>query len=283
MRHRVPADGLELEVLDEGEGPVVLLVHGFPDSSHLWRHQVPALTAAGLRVIAPDMRGFGASDRPAAVEAYRLSHAVADLVAVLDAAGVERARVVGHDWGAGVAWLMAAIRPERVERLVALSVGHPATARRTFADREKAWYMLLFQFEGIAEELLARDDWAFLRAWLRDEGDVERYVADLSRPGALTAALNWYRGMPFSSPRQTAKAVTVPTLYVWSDNDVALKKKCARLCADYVVADYRFEVLEGTSHWLLDEQPETVADLILDRIGTHSGAQGQRSESGVEG
>jgi pimeloyl-ACP methyl ester carboxylesterase len=104
----------------------------------------------------------------------------------------------------------------------------------------------------------------------------------LQRPGALTAALNWYRGMPFSNPRQAAKLVTVPTLYVWSDNDIALKDKCARLCADYVVADYRFEVLEGASHWLLEERPETVADLILDRIGGHSSAQGQRSKPGME-
>jgi pimeloyl-ACP methyl ester carboxylesterase len=133
MRHRIQGDGVELDVLDEGEGPPVLLVHGFPDSSHLWRHQLPALTAAGLRVIAPDMRGFGASDRPADVAAYRLSRTVADLVAILDTLGVDRARVVGHDWGAAVAWLLAAIRPDRVERLVAMSVGHPAR-RPSFAD-----------------------------------------------------------------------------------------------------------------------------------------------------
>jgi len=268
MRDRVPADGLELEVLDEGEGPVVLLVHGFPDSSHLWRHQVPALTAAGLRVIAPDMRGFGGSDRPAAVEAYRLSHAVADLVAVLDAAGVERARVVGHDWGAGVAWLMAAIRPERVERLVALSVGHPATARRTFADREKAWYMLLFQFEGIAEELLARDDWAFLRAWLRDEGDVERYVADLSRPGALTAALNWYRANVHPArelePRRPVPPVAAPTLGVWSSGDAYLNEAPMLRSAEHVTGPWRYERVEDASHWMQLDQPERVNALLVD-------------------
>src|SRR5919108_2913975 len=186
MRRRIPGDGVELDVLDEGEGAPVLLVHGFPDSSHLWRHQVPALTGAGLRAIAPDMRGFGASDRPEAVEAYRLGRAVADLLALLDALGIGRAHVVGHDWGAAVAWLLAAIHPDRVERLVAMSVGHPGARRRTIADREKAWYMLLFQFEGIAEELLRRDDWALFRDWLRNDGDVDRYVEDLARPGALT-------------------------------------------------------------------------------------------------
>ena len=144
--------------------------------------------------------------------------------------------------------------------------------------------MLFFQLPWLPERLLlSRHGISGFLASRSAPELAEAEMDALQRPGALTAALNWYRGMPFSSPRQTAKAVTVPTLYVWSDNDVALKKKCARLCADYVVADYRFEVLEGTSHWLLDEQPETVADLILDRIGTHSGAQGQRSESGVEG
>src|SRR3954464_11952687 len=185
---RVAGDGVSLAVADEGAGPAVVLLHGFPDSSVLWRHQVRALVDAGLRVIAPDLRGFGESDRPEDVEDYRLVHAVNDLVAVLDALGVDRAHVVGHDWGAGVAWVFAALHPERVERLVAMSVGHPAAQRGTIADREKAWYMLLFQFEGVAEELLTRDDWALLREWLREDGDAERYVEDLSRPGALTAA-----------------------------------------------------------------------------------------------
>jgi pimeloyl-ACP methyl ester carboxylesterase len=190
MRRRIPGDGIELDVLDEGEGVPVLLVHGFPDSSRLWRGQIPALTGAGLRAIAPDMPGFGASDKPGAVDAYGLGRPVADLAAVLDALGIERARVVGHDWGAAVAWVFAAIHPDRVERLVAMSVGHPGARQRSVADREKAWYQLLFQFEGVAEELLRRDDWALLREWLRDAPDADRYVEDLARPGALTAGLN---------------------------------------------------------------------------------------------
>src|SRR3954469_18046714 len=217
---RIRGDGVELEVRDDGDrsAPAVLLVHGFPDSSHLWRHQIEALTHAGLRTIAPDMRGFGASDKPADVDEYRLTRAVADLVAILDALDIDKARLVGHDWGAAVAWIFAALHPNRVERLVAMSVGHPAAQRRTIADREKAWYMLLFQFEGVAEELLTRDDWALLREWLRGDGDVDRYVADLSRPGALTAALNWYRANAHPSRelrgRPPVPPVTVPTLAV---------------------------------------------------------------------
>jgi len=170
--------------------------------------------------------------------------------------------------GAGVAWLMAAIRPERVERLVALSVGHPATARRTFADREKAWYMLLFQFEGIAEELLARDDWAFLRAWLRGEGDVERYVADLSRPGALTAALNWYRANVHPArelePRRPVPPVAAPTLGVWSSGDAYLNEAPMLRSAEHVTGPWRYERVEDASHWMQLDQPERVNALLVD-------------------
>src|SRR6059036_2121988 len=163
---RIPGSGVELAVRDEGAGPPVLLLHGFPDSSALWRHQIPALTAAGFRVVAPDLRGFGASEKPAEVGAYRVGRSVADMVALLDALDIAQARVVGHDWGAGVAWALASFVPERVERLVALSVGHPALrSRRTIESRRLAWYTLLFQFEGVAEELLTRDDWRLAREW----------------------------------------------------------------------------------------------------------------------
>ena len=167
----------------------MLLLHGFPDSSRLWREQIPALNAAGLRTVAPDLRGFGESDRPQDVEAYSVGRSVGDIVAVLDGLGIERAHVVGHDWGAGVAWALALLVPERVDKLVVMSVGHPATfARPPLAQREKSWYMLFFQFPE-AEALLERDDWALMREWAATHPDLERVFADLQRPGALTAAL----------------------------------------------------------------------------------------------
>jgi pimeloyl-ACP methyl ester carboxylesterase len=136
----ISGDGVELAVLDEGEGQPVLLLHGFPDSSQGWRHQVPALVEAGLRVIAPDLRGFGASDKPDKVEEYAIGRSVADMVALLDETGVERAHLVGHDWGAGLAWSLAAFAPARVQRLVVLSVGHPETYREpSLEQREKSW------------------------------------------------------------------------------------------------------------------------------------------------
>ena len=184
-------NGISLHVEDHGSGKPVLLLHGWPDSSYLWRHQIPFLVANGFRAIAPDLRGFGRSDRPEGVAAYSLKNAVADAVGIFDALGIDAADIVAHDWGAGVAWLTATARPNRVRRLVVLSVPHPL-APYTLRQREMAWYQLFFQFEGIAEAWLQHDNWALFREMLRGNGDVDRYIRDLSRPDALKASLNWY-------------------------------------------------------------------------------------------
>jgi pimeloyl-ACP methyl ester carboxylesterase len=269
---RVTGDGVSLAVLDEGDGQPVLLLHGFPDSSHVWRKQVPALTAAGMRVIAPDLRGFGESDKPAEVEEYAISHSVADIVAVFDALGVDRAHVVGHDWGAGVAWALAAFVPARVEKLVVMSVGHPNTLRRrTIEQREKAWYQLLFQFTDVAEELLTRNDWKLFREFARGDGDVDRYLADLSRPGALTAGLNWYRAN--AHPRRELEArspfpaVAAPTLGLWSSGDNYLPEERMVLSAEHVSGPWRYERIENVSHWLQLDAAQRVNELLLDFLG----------------
>ena len=266
MLHRIEGDGVTLTVRDEGEGPPVLLVHGFPDSHHLWRHQVPALVGAGKRVIAPDLRGFGESDRPEEVADYGVRHSVADLLAVLDALEVERAQVVGHDWGAAVAWALAAFVPQRVERLVVLSVGHPqAFSEPTIEQREKSWYMLLFQFADVAEEMLQRDDWRLMHEWLRGNGDVERYLADLSRPGALTAALNWYRANVAPKVRDGSSfpAVTMPTLGIWSSGDDYLTEAPMARSGEQVDAEWRYERIEGASHWMQLDEPDRLNELLL--------------------
>lgn len=270
---RVPGAGVDLAVWEEGDGPAVLLLHGFPDTHRLWRNQVRALTGAGLRTIAPDLRGRGESGRPAAVEDYGIRHSVADMLCVLDELGVERAHVVGHDFGAVVAWMLAALHPERVDHLVAMSVGHPATAqRRTIEGREKAWYTLLFQFEDVAERLLMRNDWQLLREWLRDEGDVEAYIADLSREGALTAGLRWYRAN-LAPHRQletppSLPLITAPTLGIWSSRDHYLSEDRMVASAEYLTGPWRYECLDDLSHWMQLDAPHRVNELLLDFLPT---------------
>ena len=197
---RVALDGITLNVVEGGEGPAVLLLHGWPDRATLWQHQIDTLAARGFRVIAPDLRGFGDSDRPAEVERYGLRTVLGDLLGLLDALEVGEVRVAGHDWGALVAWALAAFAPERVTRLAAFSVGHPqAFASAGFVQKQLSWYMLWFQFPGVAEAQLPADDWRWFREWAHDgvprgaDALVDAQIADLDRPGALAAGLNWYR------------------------------------------------------------------------------------------
>lgn len=259
-------NGITLYVEDAGSGPPVLLVHGWPDSARLWRHQIPFLVEHGFRVVALDQRGFGRSERPDTVAAYALPNAVADLVGVLDALGIEQAHVVGHDWGAVVAWLLAALRPDRVERLVVLSVGHPSTPA-SIRQREMSWYQLFFQFVGIAEEHIAYDDWRLLREMTRGDGDIDDYVADLARPGALTASLNWYRANLAPAPpgpRPALPPITVPTLGVWSTRDHYLDGDRMRASGAYVTAQWRYAEIADASHWMQLDAPDEVNALLLD-------------------
>jgi pimeloyl-ACP methyl ester carboxylesterase len=259
-------NGISLHVEDHGSGTPVVLLHGWPDSSHLWRHQITFLTSNGFRVIAPDLRGFGRSDKPQEVAAYAFANPVADIVGMLDALGLSRAHLVGHDWGAFIAWMTAILHPDRVERLVVLSVPHPL-APRTLRQREMAWYQLFFQFEGVAEAWLQHDEWALLRDFLRGDGDVDRYIEDLSRPGALTASLNWYRANLAPRPPGRAPdlpAVQAPTLAIWSTNDHYLDGARLEASASFVDANWRYERIEGVSHWIPLDVPDRLNELLLE-------------------
>jgi len=267
---RIPVGAVGLEVDDRGSGAPVVLLHGWPDAGRLWRHQVDALGAAGFRTVTPDLRGFGQSDRPDGVEAYGLPSLVADVQGLLDHLGIERAHVVGHDWGAALAWVFATLVPDRVESLVALSVGHPASFTGAgLEQREKSWYMLLFQFDGIAEEWLSKDDWRNMREFGASHPDLEAAIADLSRPGALTASLNWYRA---NVPPESLVAdpldlppVQVPTMGVWSTGDMALTEQ-SMTGSEAFVADgrWRYERVEGAGHWMQLDAPDRVNELLLD-------------------
>ncbi|MFN2594345.1 MAG: alpha/beta fold hydrolase [Actinomycetota bacterium] len=266
---KINANGIELNVVVEGEGDPVLLLHGFPDSSRLWRNQIPALVGEGYRAIAPDLRGFGESEKPEGVDAYSILNVLGDLSALCDELGVESAHIVGHDWGAGVAWGFASIFPDRTRTVTALSVGHPTSFRGAGPEQVMAsWYMFLFQFEGVAEELLSRNDWEFLRAWTHEAGDFDQYLKDLSRPGALTAGLNWYRanaqpegwvGEPLALP-----PIQAPAMGIWSSGDFALTEKQMIESERFVAGPWRYERIEGASHWIPLDAPDKLTDLLLD-------------------
>jgi pimeloyl-ACP methyl ester carboxylesterase len=265
-------NGLSLHVEVSGEGPPVLLLHGFPDSSDLWRHQVPALTAGGYRVITMDLRGYGASDKPAGVGDYRPSVVLGDVGGVLDQLHVDRVHLVGHDWGAAIAWVFAASSPGQLASLTCVSSGHPAAFWRAgWAQREKSWYMLLFQF-GIAEEWLLRDDARNLRELLSDHPAAEEAVRRLQQPGAATAALGLYRAWAppsalVAAPRPSAP-VPVPVMGVWGSADRFLTEAQMTGSAAEVRGPWRYERVDGAGHWIPLDAPETISHLLLDFLGS---------------
>jgi len=263
---------LSFRVVDEGSGPPVVLLHGFPDSAHLWRHQIPALQAAGFRVIAPDQRGFGGSDKPQDKNAYAIEQVLGDVVALLDQLELERVRLVSHDWGAAVGWSLAALYPERIEQHAALSVGHITSLWNAgLAQRRLAWYMLVFMREGLAEEIITRQNWQFFRDLWGHHPEVETWITDLSRPGALTSALNWYRANmdleTWTEDGWEMPRVKVPTMGVWSSGDLYLTETQMMGSADFMDAPWRYERLEGASHWLMLDRPEAINELLLDFFG----------------
>jgi pimeloyl-ACP methyl ester carboxylesterase len=267
---RIEANGLGFEVSEEGAGTPVVLLHGFPDTSALWRHQVVALTGAGFRTIAPDMRGRGRSDKPPEVADYALTKIVGDVTGIMDALGVQRAHVVGHDWGAVVAWLVAMLAPTRVDHLVVISVGAPGAAGPpTLEALQKGWYRILFDIAGVAEDLIQRDDWYLMRTLLEGSGEnFETYIANLSEPGALTAALNWYRAnVPVQrllGPSLPLPPVAAPTMGVFGTADVALTEDAMVKSASRVSGPWRYERLEGIGHFVPLDAPDQLNKLLLD-------------------
>ena len=266
---KVHANGIDFNVLVEGreDGLPVLLLHGFPDSLKLWRHLVPYLVRAGYRVIAMDQRGFGLTDAPAATDAYLVGEIVNDAAAVVSELGVrEKIRLVGHDWGALIGWQFCFQHPSWVDRYVAVSVGHPLAFRRAgFEQKCKSWYVLAFQFRGIAEYCLKFNNWVLFRALCKNHPELVNWISDLSRPGRLTAALNWYRAnfMGFLAAKNIPNC-KVRTLGVYSPGDIALTEKQMLDSVNFMDAEWRYRRVERCGHWIPLEQPQELAEHILD-------------------
>lgn len=266
-------DGLRFDVHDTGpeDGRVVVALHGFPQTSSSWGAVTPHLTEAGCRVLAPDQRGYSPAARPQAVSAYALPRLVGDVLALADAAEVDRFDLVGHDWGGVVAWALAGWRPDRVRTLTVASTPHPRAmvAALPHGQALRSTYMGAFGVPGLPERLLGQPRFArplLDRMRTPHPEQVQDFLSDRS---AARGALAWYRAIFRSFVRRdpaTVGAVRVPTTYVWSDEDPALGRWAAEHTGEWVDADYRFVVLEGVSHWIPDERPEELARLVLERM-----------------
>lgn len=255
-------------------GELVIMLHGFPQTSRSYRHQIPALAAAGFRVVAPDQRGYSPGARPAGIEAYAIDHLVDDVIGMVDTLDRELFHLVGHDWGAAVAWFVTGQFRERVISLTSVSVPHPfafaeALQHPNGEQAEMSGYMARFREEGSELAFLA-DNAALLRGVYSGAGlsssEIQAYVDVLGTPEALGAALNWYRAMLLPPSTRTFTPIATPTMFVWSTGDVALGRTGAEATEKYVHGPYRFEVLEGVSHWIAEEAAERLSELLLDHL-----------------
>ncbi len=277
--HEYHHGDLTFDVIDRGpaDGPPVVLLHGFPQFNTSWEPVMDRLVAQGYRCLAPNQRGYSPKARPPRRRDYRARYLTGDVVALIDAIDLGPVHLVGHDLGAAVAWLVAAAAPERVATLTALSVPHPAAFKKAMLTSRQglaSWYIYAFQFPGLPEMWLSRGGGRGQARVMQRRGGQTRELAErdgrmMVQAGAITGALNWYRAMPLTPPRETAALVSVPTQMVWSDGDAAVKEKGVRDCARYVTGDYRLEILRGVSHWIPDQCPDRVADLILELASAH--------------
>jgi pimeloyl-ACP methyl ester carboxylesterase len=263
---RMQVNGIELNVMFAGEsndGPTVLLVHGFPDDHTVWRHQVPALVAAGYRVVAPDTRGCGDSEVLPAVSDYRMDKLVADLVGLLDVLVIAQVQLVAHDWGAFQAWHFALRHPQRVERYIAMSVGHPsAYARGGLAQKLKGYYILAVR-SRLMDRLLPLANWALFRLMTQYPAEFAHWKAQLERPGRLGAGLNYYRANPEMTDAIDHGRAQVPVVGLWSEGDLFLAEGQMRRTGDWCDAGYTYERVAGANHWLQLDAPEKVNTLLL--------------------
>jgi pimeloyl-ACP methyl ester carboxylesterase len=279
MTHRYANLGdVRLHYVEAGEGPLVVLLHGFPQFWYEWRHQIPALVEAGFRVVAPDMRGYNLSDKPSGVRAYRVELLARDVERLILACGEQTATVVGHDWGAIVAWIAAMRYPERVWRLAILNVPHPARfldGLLSPGQLLRSSYMFFFQIPRLPEAVMRAGDFALLRSVLRRDPvrpgaftaeDIERYVGAMARPGALTATLNYYRSL-LRNPREVGallERIEAPVLVIWGERDRFLSRRLAEPSPLWVPNLLHVERLPDASHWVAEDRPLEVNTLLLD-------------------
>lgn len=276
----IATNNVTLHVAQVGpeSGPLMILLHGFPEFWYGWRYQMPFLARSGYRLWVPDQRGYNLSQKPKGIAAYNLDELAADIVGLIDAAGQDQAILVGHDWGAAVAWWVANKYPQRLSRLGILNVPHHAVMRRhlrrNLAQMRKSWYIFFFQIPWLPEMLARADNWRAAVLALRGSGlsgtfsaeDVACYRRAWSQPGATTGMLNWYRALFRTSPQRLASPrITVPTLIIWGARDAFLGREMAPPSVE-LCDDGRLEIIEEASHWVQHDEPDRVNALLLDFV-----------------
>jgi pimeloyl-ACP methyl ester carboxylesterase len=272
--HEALVNNVRLHWVEAGSGTPVVLLHGFPEFWWEWRRQIQPLADAGFRVIAPDLRGYNLSDRPSGVSAYRIENLVADVEGLIRQTGLQRAHVVGHDWGGIVAWWLAMISSERVDRLAILNAPHPAVFRRELRNPDqmlRSWYAAAFQVPVLPEMAIRRNDFAMLEGIFRassvrpgafTDDDIRRYKASAGRPGALTAMLNYYRAAA-RYPGPPTRRIDHRTLLIWGERDQALSIRNTHGLEEWV-PNLRIERIPEASHWVAAEVPDRVNALLAD-------------------
>lgn len=267
-------DGLGFDVLDWGppDGRELIALHGFPQTAICWERVAARLAVGGVRVLAPDQRGYSPGARPADVSAYTLDKLAGDVLALADRAGWDRFDVLGHDWGGAVAWYLGSRHPDRIRTVAVASTPHPRALLEAFRGPQalRSWYMLLFQLPWLPETLLGAGHGTLAARMLRGSGAEDpalmgRLLADRR---AATGALNWYRAMRIKDAPGAGR-VAVPSLYVWSDRDAALGRQAAERTRAFVDGDYTFVELAGVSHWIPDERPDDLAEAVLAHLAAH--------------
>ena len=266
---------VRLHYVEAGDGPLIVLLHGFPEFWFGWRLQITPLAAAGFRVVAPDLRGYNLSSKPAGLAAYTADQLAADVRGLIRELGAESALLVGHDWGGTVAWATAMNHPEVVDRLAILNAAHPRRLNQGLRNPRqllRSWYFFYFQPPGLPERRVRRRHWRFFRHFLRDAHpaytpeEIDRYVEAWSQPGAATAMINYYRAAvrPPKGAKAELRPISAPTLVIWGQRDRYLGPKLAEPDRDDVPGLDRVERLPDASHWVHHDEPERVTQLLID-------------------
>ena len=271
--------GIRLHYVEAGEGPLVVLLHGFPEFWYSWRNQIPALAKAGFHVVAPDMRGYNLSDKPVGWRQYKADRLAQDIAGLIRHFGVERAYLAGHDWGAAVAYMTAMRHPELIEKLAILNVPHTErmlSGFRTLRQLRKSWYMFFFQLPWLPEKLAELDNFSFGKRSLRSDSpnsfsdaDLERYVQAWSQPGALSGAINYYRAALRQTPRASLAQlvpIQMPTMVIWGMRDRHLGSELAEPLPQWV-PNLRMERIPEATHWVQHDAPERVNALLTEFFG----------------